>query len=77
VERFDPEENSWTMMPSMTKVRNIFLLRYTSVADPDPASLIRIRIRVGNTDSDPGGSKLPTKVKKIQVLKCQMFSFEG
>jgi hypothetical protein len=24
VERFDPEENSWTMMPSMTKVRNSF-----------------------------------------------------
>jgi hypothetical protein len=40
-------------------------------------SWIRIRIRIGNTDPDPGGPKLRIKVKKIQVLKCQMFSFEG
>ncbi len=40
---------------------------------------IRIWIRIGNTDpdQDPGGSKLSIKVKKIQVLRCQMFSFEG
>ncbi len=39
----------------------------------------RIRIHFGqlDPDPDPGGPKLPTKVKKIQVLKCQMFSFEG
>jgi hypothetical protein len=30
-----------------------------------------------DSDPDPGGLKLPTKVKKIQVLKCQMFSLEG
>ncbi len=30
--------------------------------------LIRIRIRIGNTDPDLGGPKRPAKVKKIQVL---------
>jgi hypothetical protein len=38
------------------------------------ASWIRIRIgmriRIGNTDSDPEEPKGPTKVKKMQVLKC-------
>jgi hypothetical protein len=29
----------------------------------------RIRIHFGRLDPDPGGPKLPTKVKKIQVLK--------
>jgi hypothetical protein len=36
-----------------------------------------IRIRITNTEPDPGGLKLFTKVKKIQDLMCQMFSFEG
>jgi hypothetical protein len=46
-------------------------------------SVLRIRIHIylvswiRNTDPDPGGPKLPTKVNKIQFLKCQMFSFEG
>jgi hypothetical protein len=44
----------------------------------------RIRIRFGqlhpdphweNGSGDPGGPKLPIKVKKVQVLKCQMFYF--
>ncbi len=39
---------------------------------------IRVRINFGQLDPDPdphweGGPKLPTKVKKLQVLKCQMF----
>jgi hypothetical protein len=50
--------------------------------DPDPYWIriqsdhwIRIRIRNLNTDPDPGGQKLPTKVEKIHVLKCWMASF--
>jgi hypothetical protein len=42
-----------------------------SVMDPDS---------IGSVDPDPGGQKLPTKVekiKKINVLKCWMFSFES
>jgi hypothetical protein len=56
------------------KTRRSYLIQRTSVADPDlhgstfiSVSWIRIRIRIGNTDPDPGGPKLPTKVKKIQV----------
>ncbi len=63
------------------KTRRSNLIQRTSVADPDPhgstfisVSWIQIRIRIGNTDPDPGGPKLPTKVKKIQLMKCQMFS---
>jgi hypothetical protein len=33
----------------------------------------RIRIRTGKTDPDPGGSKWPTKVKKIQVSSAICF----
>jgi hypothetical protein len=54
--------------------------RYHSVPGSGSAFiLVRwIRIRIGNTDPEPGGPKLPTKVKKIQVLKCQkLFSFES
>ncbi len=42
-----------------------------SFSDPDS---------IRSVDPDPGGQKLPTKiekVKKFQVLKCWMFSFEG
>jgi hypothetical protein len=31
----------------------------------------------GRLDPDPGGQKLPTKVKKIQVLKYWNFSFQS
>ncbi len=46
-----------------------------SVADPDS-------IRSVDPDPDPGGKKLPTKIKnkklkQSQVLHCWMFSFEG
>jgi hypothetical protein len=48
------------------------------VVDPDldPGAFIlvgwiQIRIRIGNTDPDPGGPKLLTKVKKIQVLSAR------
>ncbi len=36
------------------------------------------RLRIGNTDldPDPGGPKLHTKVKKIQVLKCSLLTEE-
>ncbi len=40
----------------------------------------RNRIRIRNPDPDPGGQKWPTKigkVKKFNVLKCWMFSFES
>ncbi len=35
---------------------------------------IRIRFHFGRLDPDPdsGGPKLPTEVKKIHVLKCQL-----
>ncbi len=41
--------------------------------------VFRIRIHFGRLDPDPdlGGPKWTTKVKKIQVLNCKMFSFEG
>jgi hypothetical protein len=31
-------------------------------------SLLRIRIRIGNTDLDPGGPNWPTKVKKFKYF---------
>ncbi len=48
------------------------------VSDPDWIRIQSdhwIRIRTLNTDPDPGGQKWPTKVEKIQVLKCWMASF--
>ncbi len=57
------------------KTRRSYLIQRTSVADPDrhrstfiSVSWIRIWIRIVNTDPDPdpGGSKLPTKVKKFK-----------
>jgi hypothetical protein len=38
-------------------------------SDTNPVLWIRIRIRFGRLDPDPGGPKCPT-VKKIQVWKC-------
>ena len=55
---------------SVLRIRDV----YPRVSDPDPY-WIRIRIRNLNTDPDPGGQKLPTKVEKIHVLKCWMASF--
>ena len=39
MERFDPEENSWTMMPSMTKVSlfSFYSVRLFFKLDPEPA----------------------------------------
>jgi hypothetical protein len=39
-----------------------------------------IRIRIQNSDPDPGGQKWPRKVeeiKKFHVLKCRMFSLRA
>ncbi len=52
----------------------------TSVSHPDPdwiqiQSGPWIRIRICNTDPDPGGQKLPKKWKEIRNFKCWMFSF--
>jgi hypothetical protein len=59
------------------KTRRSNLKQRTIVADPDPhgSTFISVSwIRIPNADPDPGGPKLPTEVKKIQLLKCQMFS---
>ncbi len=44
-----------------------------------PVLWIRIRIHFGQLDRDPNpeGQEWTTKVKKFQVLKCLLFSFEG
>ncbi len=66
------------------------LTRYKNVADKD-IKLVSVTqgfgsgsvpdsIRSVDLDPDPGGQKCPTKVEKIkkfQVLKCWMFSFES
>jgi hypothetical protein len=75
---FHPRSCNRDILTHMRSSRAAFLPRYIFL----PVFRIRIRsgnafilvgwirIRIGNSDPDPGGPKWTIKVKKIKVLKC-------